>query len=125
MLCRSSAAAWPCWTTTAIRDGLCQELRDRGIACWAPDQPERPDPARLAALDALVVDLNLGAGHDGLAILAEAERRVGRKLVAVMVTGSTDPLTLEQLERSGRPWLHKPVGADAIIAALGKALNRA
>lgn len=109
---------------TAIRDGLCQELRDRGIACWAPVQPESPDPARLAAMDALVVDLNLGAGHDGLAILAEAERRVGRKLVAVMVTGSTDPVTLERLERSGRPWLHKPVGADAIIAALGKALKR-
>jgi signal transduction histidine kinase/CheY-like chemotaxis protein len=108
----------------AIRDGLCQELRDRGISCWAPEEPETPDPARLAAVDALVVDLNLGAGHDGLAILAEAERRAGRRLTAVMVTGSTDPQTLERLQRSGRPWLHKPVSADAIINAVGTALNQ-
>jgi CheY-like chemotaxis protein/anti-sigma regulatory factor (Ser/Thr protein kinase) len=107
----------------AIREGLSREFSDRGIECWAPAEPATPDPARLDQMRALVVDLNLDHASDGLAVLAEAERRLGRRLVAVMVTGSTDPATLERLERSGRPWLHKPVGADEIIEAINRALR--
>jgi signal transduction histidine kinase len=109
----------------AIRAGLCSELSDREIECWAPEDIGRIDYARLGEATALVVDLNLGEADDGLAVLAEAERRLGRRLVAVLVTESTDLGTLARLAASGRRWLHKPVTGDGIVAELEKALEEA
>src|SRR5690606_11405434 len=82
-----------------------------------------PVPSRAAALEALhdpfdlyVVDLAL-ADDDGLNLLDEIESRRGRRVRALIVTGSTSPVPLKALRQSGRAWLNKPLTDAQLIAA--------
>ncbi len=103
-----------------IRRALTQDLTDRGFTVMAPDDLNAVDPYTFEKPDGIVIDLDLGLPVDGLDMLAEAERRIGRDLPAVMVTGSTNPEILNRLKVSGRTWLHKPTTGDSIVAALRK-----
>ena len=62
-----------------------------------------------AALHAVITDLRLGTGGDGLAMVAQLRRELGDALPALVVTGESAPEALQRLRDSGLPWLHKPV----------------
>jgi len=104
----------------AIRRALSQELTDRGFTVEAPDDLRAVTPNAFEKPRGIVIDLALGLPVDGLDMLAEAERRIGRPLPAVLVTGSTNPEILNRLRTSRRVWLHKPTSGDSIVAALRK-----
>lgn len=109
----------------AIRRALTQDLTDRGFTVEAPDDLKALDPYAFGKPAGIVIDLDLGLPADGLDLLAEAERRIGRRLPALLVTGSTNQEILNRLRASGRTWLHKPTSGDAIVAALRKIWKKA
>ncbi len=62
-----------------------------------------------AALHAVITDLRLGTGGDGLAMVAQLRQEMGDALPALVVTGESAPEALQRLRDSGLPWLPKPV----------------
>ena len=62
-----------------------------------------------AALQAVITDLRLGTGGDGLAMVAQLRRELGDALPALVVTGESAPDALQRLRDSGLTWLPKPV----------------
>ena len=70
----------------------------------------------------IVSDQRLPDGS-GLACVALIRARAGAALPAVIVTGDTAPADLALLAAAGLPVLHKPFGADALLARLQQALE--
>jgi signal transduction histidine kinase/ActR/RegA family two-component response regulator len=106
-----------------VRAALAREIADWGAritvvasaeaALWALGS----DPPDLA-----IVDRDLGAGSDGIELLATLQARFGQSVPAIIVTGATDPLALDDLRRSGTPWLTKPLDAAVLRAKVGELL---
>lgn len=69
-----------------------------------------------AAPDIVISDYRLAGGQTGLDVIGAARERFGTDLPALMVTGDTDPKTIDALAGAGIPVLHKPLE----IAALQK-----
>ncbi|WP_372621179.1 PAS domain-containing protein [Falsiroseomonas sp.] len=113
-----------------VREILMAELGDRGFVVTAAGS----GPAALALLDrglhpdALVTDLAMPGGLDGLGLVEEARRRLPR-LPAVLVTGHAAealPEQLDSVERGG-PFalVRKPAGAEVVAERLGRVLRQA
>ncbi len=86
---------------------------------------QRFDEARAAGqpFDALVCDLRLAGGADGLA-LALSLRGPGRAaLPTLLITGETAPDPLRRVRDAGLPVLFKPVAAPALLDALARAMH--
>jgi signal transduction histidine kinase len=73
---------------------------------------------RLAPLrpDAAVIDLNLEAGHSGLAFLDSPA--AGGPMPAVIITGTTDRKNQATARADPRPWLIKPVDSELLRRTL-------
>ncbi|HEV7264931.1 MAG TPA: PAS domain-containing protein [Falsiroseomonas sp.] len=113
-----------------VREILVAELGDRGFVVTAAGS----GPAALALLDcglrpdALVTDLAMPGGLDGLGLVEEARRRLPR-LPAVLVTGHAAealPERLDSVERGG-PFalVRKPARAEVVADRLGRVLSQA
>jgi signal transduction histidine kinase len=73
------------------------------------------EAARLhARLDAVIADLRLRDGRDGLSEIAALRRACGRELPALVVSGDAAPDRVALMQRSGVPWLAKPVPASQL-----------
>jgi signal transduction histidine kinase len=81
----------------------------RLLAAMAPERPQ-----------AAVVDHDLGDGQTGPEFLDAYAAESGQIMPAVIVTGSTEALTLATLTATGRPWLIKPVELDVLRLTLAK-----
>ncbi len=68
--------------------------------------------------DAILTDMHLGTGKDGLTIIAELRGRIGSHLPAIVLTGRSDEATLSAIHRAGIPVLGKPVAPPELRAAL-------
>jgi two-component system, sensor histidine kinase len=69
-------------------------------------------------IDAIVSDLRLRDGEDGLAAIDAVCRLQGRQLPALLVTGDTDQEQIKRVHDSGHKVLFKPVRAKELYAAL-------
>ena len=72
-------------------------------------------------VEALISDLRLAEGADGLALALELRtrhRRPDDPLPTLVVTGETTPGPIQRVRASGLPVLFKPVTADALLQAL-------
>lgn len=96
-------------------DAMRQVLEDAGAVVTAADSAAAVRTHAREAFDLYVFDLNLER-ESGLRLIEEIERSRGR-IPALIVTGATTPDLLEELRAAGRPWLTKPIQADALIAA--------
>src|SRR5437667_615975 len=67
--------------------------------------------------DAIVTDVRLGA-FNGLQLVLVA-KSANPAVVAVVVSGFTDPVLQAEAERAGAQYLAKPLSRDELIAALG------
>jgi DNA-binding response OmpR family regulator len=103
-------------------DAMRQALEDAGAQVTTADNAEAVRAHGDAAYDLYLFDLNL-AGENGLRLLDELERRRGRRLDALVVTGATTSEFLNELRRSSRKWLTKPVTAAALVAGASGALT--
>lgn len=73
-----------------------------------------------AAFDVALMDFNLGAGLNGVEVLDRLAVEFGLAVPALIMTGETDPVVLEELGDSGYAWLQKPVSAELVVAALAR-----
>jgi signal transduction histidine kinase/ActR/RegA family two-component response regulator len=107
-----------------VREGLAREIADWGArvtlvgsadgALWTLGT-EPPDVA--------IVDRDLGTGANGVDLLAQLNARFNRTIPAVIVTGATDPAALDELRRSGSPWLIKPIDAAVLRSKVAELLS--
>jgi PAS domain S-box-containing protein len=84
------------------------------LALMAPELP-----------DAAVIDLDLGAGASGIALLENIRTTYSLALPAIVVTGSTTMEILQLLKAGGYRWLTKPTEPGALRTALAAALSAA
>ena len=79
--------------------------------------------ARQQPFDALICDLRLADGADGLALARTLRHQHSRTLPTLLVTGETAPTPLQRVRDSGLPVLFKPVTADALLLALARTVR--
>jgi two-component system, sensor histidine kinase len=97
-----------------VRAALAREIADWGARITVVGSAE----AALWALgsappDVAIVDRDLGEGTNGIELLALLRARFG-DVPAIIVTGATDPQALDELRRSGTPWMIKPLDAAVL-----------
>jgi DNA-binding response OmpR family regulator len=73
---------------------------------------------------AVVADLRLRAGRDGLGEVARLRETFGGELPALIVSGDSAPERVRLMDKSGLPWLAKPVSAARLRSWLAQAAVR-
>ena len=73
--------------------------------------------------DLILCDYRLRQHQDGLDAIRRIRRRVGQAVPAIIITGDTGAADLRRVTDAGLPLLHKPVGADRLLAAVEAALD--
>jgi signal transduction histidine kinase len=97
-----------------VRDAMVTLLRGWGCRVLAgADAQEVLVHAQAQALTphALIADLRLRGGRDGLEAVATLRARWGEALPALVVSGDSAPERVRLMQDSGIPWLSKPVAA--------------
>ena len=69
-------------------------------------------------LDAIVTDYRLGAGLNGVEAAREIERRLGRTLPKLLLTGEAGNRQFEEVDLTSFEFLYKPISADKLQAKL-------
>lgn len=72
----------------------------------------------------MIADRNLGGGEDGFVVLNRLEERLGGTLPSLIFTGEYNVNDQQRANDAGRRVLHKPVRAEALLAALRFELSR-
>lgn len=65
-------------------------------------------------IDALLVDFSLENKVTGLDCIEAIERKLGRTIPALIITGDTSPERVKELESSGMPFTHKPINTEEL-----------
>ncbi len=73
--------------------------------------------------DLILCDYRLRQGQDGLAAVSQISARIGQAVPAIIITGDIAAADLRRVADAGLPLLHKPVGADRLLAAIEAALD--
>lgn len=104
-------------------DPLIRNALSAEIAEWGADTIVAGSPAEVfaafavperAAPELAIVDRDLGSTLNGAELIAAIRERFGVNIPAVIVTGATDPDTLETLRQSGFPWITKPIDVGVL-----------
>jgi PAS domain S-box-containing protein len=74
--------------------------------------------------DLLLIDYNLGAAVDGIALTEMLLTRLPRRVPAILVTGSTDADAILRFESSGHTWLSKPVDSAQLRRTAAQLIAR-
>jgi PAS domain S-box-containing protein len=74
-------------------------------------------------LDAILADYRLGPGFTGIATAQEIERRAGKSIPTLVLTGDTAKERISEILASGYAILHKPVNAEDLRQNLAKLLS--
>jgi len=101
-----------------VRAALGAEIADWGaetIVAGSADEvlaavavPGRAPP------EVAIVDRDLAGPLSGPALMDALKQRSGLYIPAVIVTGATDPDALDELRRSGYPWITKPIDVGVL-----------
>jgi len=62
----------------------------------------------------MLVDYRLRDNVTGSTVISALQRRIGRAIPAIIITGDTAPKRLKEAADAGHPLLHKPVGPDKL-----------
>ena len=95
-------------------DIAAQHVQDEQQARQALTQAQ----SRQAPFNALVCDLRLAAGVDGLEVAQRLQHSFDPPLPLLLVTGETSAQRLQRVHEAGVAVLFKPVAADALLQAL-------
>jgi PAS domain S-box-containing protein len=104
-----------------VRAAMTRHIEDLGCAvqCAASKAEAMEAVARGPLPDVLVLDLDLGAGGDGVDLLAAIDARTApHKIPALIVTGSTDAATQARIAGSRAMRLTKPVDPGSLSRLL-------
>jgi len=114
---------------TAIAQGMQALLGTQGWQLEHAATPEQAHECFQRAMaqgrpfDALICDLRLADGADGLALALALRAASPRGLPTLLVTGETAPGPLQRVREAGLPVLFKPVVAPALIDAISRLLQ--
>ena len=103
-------------------------LQAQGLQLARASTPEQAhqllDAAQAAGqpFDALICDLRLANGADGLALALSLRGQGDGALPTLLITGETAPTALQRVRETGLPVLFKPVAAPTLLEALAQAL---
>ncbi|HUD60580.1 MAG TPA: CHASE3 domain-containing protein [Acetobacteraceae bacterium] len=107
-----------------VRAALAREIADWGARITVVGSAEAALWALgSAAPDVAIVDRDLGEGTNGIELLALLRARFG-DIPAIIVTGATDPQALDELRRSGTPWMTKPLDAAVLRSKVTQLLAK-
>jgi len=108
-----------------IRDILSEDLGRRGYTVATEETAEGGrNSIQRGNFDALILDLNLGQGGDGLTLLKDV-RAHDPDLCVIIITGyATADSAIEALHRSADDYLQKPFELEALAHGLERALER-
>jgi CheY-like chemotaxis protein len=95
------------------------------LAGWGCEVRDGSDADELlrrdgSAAQAVVADLRLRGGRDGIAEAGRLRDAWGGAVPVLLVSGDTAPERVRLMERSGLPWLAKPVAAARLRAWLAQ-----
>jgi CheY-like chemotaxis protein len=74
-------------------------------------------------IDAILTDYRMGRGMNGVELVKEIERRVGRRCPALILTGETNEASLTDIAKSGIDLAHKPIAPEALRERLSSLLS--
>lgn len=97
------------------RDAMKHAFEDAGANVTTAGSATEVRALNAETFDLYVFDLNLGR-DDGLWLLAELERTMGKPVTALIVTGATTPEVLTRLRSAGRRWVNKPITAATLTS---------
>jgi PAS domain S-box-containing protein len=99
---------------------LSRDLKDRGADVVSAERTEDAETLLENGEwpDAAIVDYDLGGAEMGDEFIARVEVEQNKRLPTLILTGSTDPETLQLLAASGRRWLTKPTDPGVLSAAV-------
>ncbi|MBB3181496.1 hybrid sensor histidine kinase/response regulator [Variovorax sp. Sphag1AA] len=109
---------------TAIRQAVTELLQAHGVAVHAVASEAEAEAVLVqstqggASIEALLCDVRLADGADGLAAAQRLRTRFGPGLPVLLITGETAPQRQQQMHDSGLRVLFKPVAADRLLQAL-------
>ena len=108
-----------------IVESLARDLTDRGNHVLRAGSPAEAEAKIIgqAFPDGAVIDIDLSASETGPEFISRIERKFGRALPTLVLTGATDAERLAELVNSGRRWLTKPADPDMIAAVLGELID--
>ncbi len=109
-----------------IREGLRLLLAEWGMqVITAADaaQAEQAVTALEGRVDLVLSDLHLGAGPDGMEVIARVRRLCGREVPAILVTGDTGHEEIQRVASAGDLVLFKPVQPRRLFEAMRSALR--
>jgi signal transduction histidine kinase/CheY-like chemotaxis protein len=100
------------------------------LAGWDVEVAAGPDAAQVQAdltqlgrsPDVIVSDYRLAGGRSGLEAIAALRRTFGAHIPAVLITGDTAAETIQAIDASGLPVLHKPLRPAKLRAMLSHLL---
>ena len=73
--------------------------------------------------DLILCDYRLRQRQDGLRAVSQIRACIGQAVPAIIITGDIATADLQRIAGAGLPLLHKPVGADRLLAAIEAALD--
>jgi len=95
-----------------------------GWGCSAVTVPGAGQALGQEPLDALLVDLDLGGGDDGLTLIAEIRRRAGWPIPAALVTAKRDERVRRRARQGSVEMLLKPIKPASLRAFLEQACRQ-
>lgn len=101
----------------------------RGWSCVVVDGEDADTVLRQAQLasrvpQAVIADLRLRDGRDGVVEVSRLRAALGAELPALLVSGDSAPERVRLMAASGLPWLSKPVPAGRLRAWLSQVTRR-
>ena len=65
--------------------------------------------AETGRIDLIISDFDLGEAHDGVEVVRRLRAAAGQAIAACLISGNTDPATLQSAQQAQLTLLHKPV----------------
>lgn len=108
-----------------VRQALVQLLRSWGCSVedWGRLEDAQAHLTNEARYDLMISDFQLDTDMDGLQAIATVRENIGRRIPAVLITGTQDTALLQRIDASGIPYLRKPVRPAKLRALLQAIAN--
>lgn len=109
--------------TRRAMQALCHSWGAHIVAAASASQCLEQLSDHLRYPDLILCDYRLRQRQDGLDVVEQMRAHIGQEVPAIIITGDIAAADLRRVSDAGLPLLHKPVGADRLLAAIEAALQ--
>ena len=108
----------------SVLDALGNLLKQWGMGLVVASNLEQVGRALQVCPDIVLADYQLQNGETGLMVASEVQRRHGKDIPVILISGDTRTETIKSLRESGFPVLHKPVRVTQLRSVLEMTLQK-